>query len=237
MELSLGGSFGGLSLLADLGDRIPADRRPCQHLNRHVQQNWFILLVMKALIIRRALVWYVRIFKIKLQNCIFQILCNISNSLHHFKFASWLWILCSLAGLVTDGQNEYYEKCWRWLKEIEKEEKSESWVFHLGPPGPEDPELPDPATLYGSWASATITTFSLCSQLPASSFVEMNCDQEKIFFLFQLLFVYLVWNRDPWSVSNIHCRAVVFHWNWFMWKKCYNNNIKQQKTTKNNNKR
>ena len=32
MELSLGGSFGGLSLLADLGDRIPDDRRPCQHL-------------------------------------------------------------------------------------------------------------------------------------------------------------------------------------------------------------
>ena len=29
---------------------------------------------------------------------------------------------------------------------------------------------------------ATITTFSSCSQLPASSFVEMNCDQEKIFF-------------------------------------------------------
>ena len=135
MELSLGGSFGGLSLLADLGDRIPDDRRPCQHLNRHVQQNWVILLVMKASIIRRALVWYVRIFKIKLNiaffkfSAAFQILCNISNSLHHFKFASWLWILCSLAGLVTDGQNEYCEKWWRWVVEIEKVEKSESWVF------------------------------------------------------------------------------------------------------------
>ena len=59
----------------------------------------------------------------------FQILCNISNSLHHFKFASWLWILCSLAGLVTDGQNEYCENWRRWLKEIKKVEKSESWVF------------------------------------------------------------------------------------------------------------
>ena len=138
---------------------------------------------MKALIIRRALVWYVRIFKIKLQNCIFQILCNISNSLHHFKFASWLWILCSLAGLVTDGQNEYCENWRRWLKEIKKVEKSESLVFPPWAPWSWRPRTTRP--------SHTVGILSIGYNY-------------NIFFVFSITSIIICWN-ELWPRKNIFC--------------------------------
>ena len=90
MELSLGGSFGGLSLLADLGDRIPADRRPCQHLISSCPAKLVHPTCHEGIDYKTCF----GLICADIQNQIAKL--HFSNSLQHFKFSAPFQI-CFLA--------------------------------------------------------------------------------------------------------------------------------------------
>ena len=94
MELSLGGSFGGLSLLADLGDRIPDDRRPCQHLISSCPAKMVHPTCLEGIDYKTCFGLICADIQIQIAKL------HFSNSLQHFKFSATFQILCTISNLL-----------------------------------------------------------------------------------------------------------------------------------------
>ena len=134
MELSLGGSFGGLSLLADLGDRIPDDRRPCQHLISSCPAKLVHPTCHEGIDYKTCF----GLICADIQNQIAKL--HFSNSLQHFKFSAPFQICFLALNFVQPrwfGDRWAEWILWKMLKVIEGDrEGGKKWIMSFSTLGP-----------------------------------------------------------------------------------------------------
>ena len=148
-------------------------------------------------------------------------MCGYSKSnckIAFFKFSATFQICFLALNFVQPrwfGDRWAEWRLWKLAKVIEgdrKGGKSKSWVFPPWAPWSWRPWTTRPSHTVGILSIGDNYNIFFVFSIASIIFCWNELwPRKNIFFLFQLLFVYLVWNRDPWSVSNIHCRAIVFH--------------------------